>query len=94
MFRMLLLTLVCSVELVLTPLLGICAVLARLFARRETDVGLGPLPLVSHPHTQKALRKYGYTCETFVYKPYFLTSKFDFRADRFPGARMLGRRAR
>lgn len=57
-------------------LILICRLLLR-FIPKKFDIGMGPLPLISYVHWAKALRKKGYTVETFVSTTYFITSDFD-----------------
>lgn len=57
------------------------AVLSRL-ARRKIDVGIGPEPLINNVYHKKALELQGYSVETFVDQVYFITSEFDYRADK------------
>jgi glycosyltransferase involved in cell wall biosynthesis len=58
------------------PLLFALALLARGRTRR-VDVGIGPLPIVSHEHHKRALRLYGYSAETFVTFTFYITQDFD-----------------
>ncbi len=58
------------------------AAVAR-FCRKPVDVGLGPEPLINNVHHKKALRRCGYSVETFVDSVYFITDEFDVRADRW-----------
>jgi len=51
--------------------------------KKEIDVGIGPLPIVSHQYQKKAMELYGYKVETYVDQVYFITSNFDIRADLF-----------
>ena len=52
------------------------AVVSR-FLPRKIDVGLGPEPLINNVYHKKALIKYGYSAETFVFNTYFITDEFD-----------------
>lgn len=45
--------------------------------RKKIDVGLGPEPLINNVYHKKALEEYGYSVETFTYKPYYITNDFD-----------------
>lgn len=48
---------------------------------RPYDVGLGPIPLISHIYHKQALAKYGYKTNTFVNQVYFITNEFDFNSE-------------
>lgn len=66
------------VELALCVGLWLCAVRARLQRRQRTvDVGIGPEPIVSHRYQKEALRRQGFSAETFVRETYFITDAFD-----------------
>ena len=61
-------------------LLIIPAVLIAICARRvrkPIDIGLGPHPLINNIYHKAALRRYGYTAETFVTSLYYITADFD-----------------
>jgi glycosyltransferase involved in cell wall biosynthesis len=44
---------------------------------RKIDVGLGPEPLINNIYHKRALEKYGYTAETFVYTDNFIAKNYD-----------------
>ena len=52
------------------------AIFARL-VRKPINIGLGPHPLINNIYHKAALRRYGYTAETFVTSLYYITSDFD-----------------
>jgi len=59
-------------------------ILASFIARhlkKPIDVGLGPEPLINNIYHKSALKKYGYSAETFVIQVYFITNNFDVRGD-------------
>lgn len=60
----------------------ILAILSRL-ARRSVDVGIGPLPSINSKYHKIAMQKAGYTCETFVYHTWYLTSDFDINVGNY-----------
>ena len=62
------------------PLLFFAALIYR-FRKKPVDVGLGPEPLINNIYHKQALRRYGYTAETFVGQVYFITDDFDVRMD-------------
>ena len=66
------------IEIVLTPLLFIIAIVARSFSK-AIDVGIGPDPLINNVYHKQALELYGYTAQTFVTHTYFCTDQFDIR---------------
>jgi glycosyltransferase involved in cell wall biosynthesis len=47
------------------------------FQKKKIDVGLGPHPLINNVYHKIALEKQGYSAETFTFRPYYITSKFD-----------------
>ena len=51
--------------------------------RKSIDVGLGPLPMINNIYHKKAFIQAGYSAETFIHKPYFITSEFDFIAHEY-----------
>ncbi len=69
------------IETLLMPILFLIAACCR-FWRKEIDVGLGPEPLINNLYHKKALEHYGYSAQTFVADVYFITDRFDVRADR------------
>ena len=64
------------VQLFLIVQLFPIALLARCF-RKPIDAGLGPQPLINNVYHKAALKRYGYTAETFVTSLYYITSNFD-----------------
>ncbi|MBM3676820.1 MAG: glycosyltransferase [Actinobacteria bacterium] len=71
-----------AVECASLPILLLAVVGAR-YRDRPYDVGIGPEPIVSHPHHRKALERRGYRTQTFVGSVYFITEEFDVRGDRW-----------
>ena len=69
-------------ELLAAPVLVLVALVSR-GRSKPIDVGLGPEPLINNIYHQRALALHGYTAETFVNAVYFITAKFDVRADRW-----------
>lgn len=69
-------------EFIAFPFLLIISRVSR-FKNRKIDIGIGPLPIVSHQYQKKALELYGYKAETYVDEVYFITSNFDIRGDLF-----------
>lgn len=69
------------VSIAFIPFAFVLAAIAR-FVPRSIDVGLGPEPLINNVYHKRALARRGYTVETFVDQVYFITSDFDYRADR------------
>lgn len=63
-------------ELVKLPLLMAIAWISRM-ARKPVDVGLGPMPMINNVYHKQALRRYGYSAETFVDTVYYITDEFD-----------------
>jgi len=51
------------------------------YIKKRIDVGIGPLPIVTHANFKKALALHNYTAKTFVDDIYYITSDFDLRAD-------------
>lgn len=47
------------------------------YRKKLIDIGLGPQPLINNIYHKKALEKQGYSVETFTFKPYYITNKFD-----------------
>ncbi|MGE4398775.1 MAG: hypothetical protein AB7D29_04545 [Campylobacterales bacterium] len=64
------------VEIAILPLLIVVAIFSRLLPKK-IDVGIGPMPLIKIKHYKKALERYGYSAETFVFNPYHYSSDFD-----------------
>jgi glycosyltransferase involved in cell wall biosynthesis len=73
-------------EMALLPIFIIFALRSR-FKKKPIDIGIGPVPLISHPYHKQALQQYGYTVETFVATIWFVTDNFDVRADKIFGSR-------
>ena len=65
-----------ALELICFPLLVGAAVIARFWPKRKI-IGLGPEPLINNVYHAKALRKHGWSAETFVDSLYFITAEFD-----------------
>jgi glycosyltransferase involved in cell wall biosynthesis len=68
------------IDLVALPFLFLLAALSRLKAK-SFDVGIGPEPLINNVYHKLALQSQGYKAETFVQEVYYITDKFDVRAD-------------
>lgn len=64
------------VEFALLPLIICISILARFF-KKNFDIGIGPEPLINNVYHAKALRKKGYSVETFVNHVYYVTHNFD-----------------
>lgn len=56
------------------------AIVAR-YTRKPIDIGMGPEPMINYIDLKKAVIKKGYTCETFVHYPFFITRDFDIIAN-------------
>lgn len=65
-------------ELLWLPALIILTVLARLWPKRVI-VGLGPEPLINNVYHAKALKRHGWSAQTFVDSLYFITAEFDIK---------------
>ena len=63
-------------EFLLLPLLFAYAIFSR-YQEKIIDVGLGPKPLINNIYHKKALELFGYSAETFTYRPYHITNEFD-----------------
>jgi glycosyltransferase involved in cell wall biosynthesis len=74
-----------AIEIALIPVFFAFALRSR-FRTKPIDVGIGPVPLISHPYHKQALQRYGYSVETFVASVWFVTEKFDVRADKIVGS--------
>jgi glycosyltransferase involved in cell wall biosynthesis len=61
--------------LMVIPCFCIC-IISR-FAKRDIDVGLGPLPLINNVYHKAALNQAGFSAETFVIHAWFITDEFD-----------------
>ena len=60
------------VEIIYFPLMLLIIPFARL-KKSRIDIGLGPEPLINNIYHKQALIKLGYSAETFVDCPYFIT---------------------
>lgn len=69
-----------ALDLLLLPFLFLAAVFAR-FKSRPIAIGIGPEPIINNIYHKQALEKYGIKAETFVSGVYYITDKFDVRAD-------------
>ena len=76
------------IKAILITTMSICAILPLIFicfiarlVKKTIDVGIGPEPLINNIYHKKALTDVGFTVETFVSSVYFITDKFDIRAD-------------
>lgn len=67
-------------EIITIPIVVLLCFLFRFFPKK-VDVGMGPLPMISYMYWAKALKRKGYTVETFAVDPYFITDEFDFIID-------------
>ena len=47
------------------------------FINKRFDIGVGPDPLLNSIYHKQSLEHAGYKVQTFCYKPYFITKKFD-----------------
>lgn len=65
-----------AVDLILLLPIVVLSVMSRL-APRSIDIGIGPLPTIASRYHKQAVSLHGYTCETFVYEAWYLTSNFD-----------------
>ncbi len=65
-------------HIICSPLLLPMCLIARIMPKK-IDIGMGPLPLINNVYWAKALRKKGYTVETFVTDCYFITDEFDYK---------------
>ena len=52
------------------------------FFKKPINIGLGPLPMINNVYWAEALKKRGYSVETYVNDIYFITDKFDFICNR------------
>lgn len=68
-------------EVIIIPIVILLCWLFR-FIPKKIDIGMGPLPMINYVYWAKALRKRGYTVETFVVNTYFITEEFDFICDK------------
>ncbi|MGI5877570.1 MAG: hypothetical protein ACOX7W_03060, partial [Christensenellales bacterium] len=66
------------IEFLFLPILLVACAIIRI-RKNRIDVGIGINPNINHIRWAKALRKYGYTVETFVVgKPFYITDDFDY----------------
>jgi glycosyltransferase involved in cell wall biosynthesis len=63
-------------ELAAIPLLIGFALYSR-WCRKQIDVGLGPMPIISNVYHKRALQRFGYSAETFVNYTFYITEDFD-----------------
>jgi hypothetical protein len=75
-----------ALELTWLPVLILVTVIARFWPKRRT-VGLGPEPLINNVYHAKALRRHGWSAETFVDSLNFITADFDVKL--IYGSRLL-----
>ncbi|UCG08669.1 MAG: glycosyltransferase, partial [Desulfobacterales bacterium] len=54
-----------------------CICIVSRYAKKDVDVGLGPVPLINNIYHKKALRQNGFSAETFVNKTFYITNQFD-----------------
>lgn len=80
MIRRIIKTIILGIHIICIPLFFIFALLSR-YASRRIDIGIGPEPMINNVYWAEALRKKGYSVETYVYGVFFITDKFDFRMD-------------
>lgn len=73
-------TIALAVDVIALPFLFVFAALSRLRSR-PIDVGIGPEPLINNVYHKLALQSQGYRVETFVQEVYYITDRFDIRAD-------------
>ena len=64
------------VEILLIPYILYKALVSH-FTIKKIEVGLGPQPLINNIYHKKALELYGYSTETFVSNPFYITKEFD-----------------
>ena len=58
-----------------SPILVVMAIASR--GRKPVQVGFGPQPLLNHVYSVKALRRLGFTAESYCVRPYHITRNFD-----------------
>lgn len=68
-----------AIEVSILPFL-LCLSLCARVVKKKISVGLGPHPLINNIYHKKALMGCGYTAETFVFEPYYLTQDFDIKS--------------
>jgi glycosyltransferase involved in cell wall biosynthesis len=64
------------VEIILIPFILYKAIVNR-YRHKSIDIGLGPQALINNIYHKKALEIYGYSVETFVSNPFYITNDFD-----------------
>lgn len=62
--------------LVAAPILLLVAIFASM-RNRPVQVGFGPQPLLNHVYSVQALRRLGFTAESYCIRPYHITRNFD-----------------
>lgn len=77
--------------LMVIPCICICIISKFLKRGRSVDVGLGPLPLINNVYHKTALRKAGFSAETFVSGSWFITNEFDLDLTRWQDNAVLKR---
>ncbi len=68
-------------EMSMLPLVLFFVFISRIKSK-PIDVGLGPEPMINNVFHKRALQLFGFTAETFVSHVFFITEKFDIRADK------------
>jgi glycosyltransferase involved in cell wall biosynthesis len=58
------------------PVIFVVCVIGRLCVKK-TDIGMGPAPMINNVYWARALRRKGYSVETFVNRPFSITEDFD-----------------
>jgi len=64
------------ISIVLMPIVFLIAFFSR-FLKKKYDIGIGPVPLISHVYFKKALESQGYSVQTYVTDLYKITNEFD-----------------
>jgi len=70
-----------GMELLLAPLV-VCLALVGRYSTKRVDVGLGPEPIINNLYHKEALKREGFSVETFASHVSHITDRFDLRADR------------
>lgn len=79
------------VEVISLPLIIVFAFFSRL-KTKKIDIGIGPQPLINNVYHKMALQKFGYSVETFVSNPFYITDKFDIvLSEKFKINTLLGK---
>ena len=77
MIKLSIMQLLSLIEYIFFPVLVICCIFIGK-RKKRIDIGIGINPNINHIRWVGALKKYGYTAETFVVgKPFYITSDFD-----------------